>query len=138
MENNSNDYSLFKPYICDALIRNPVAQLVNRPPLSSNERIAFPHPNSIKRATLLADRIYLPCWSSQFYGIPIELTYGNLQIDQQTANGACCKDLTSSFISSQRCKSRYFRFDSESFRKSKICFHAKSFSITIGMLFSVA
>jgi len=62
---------------------------VDRPSIRPNERLAVPHPSSVKRAALLVDRIYLPCWNpagtaENFEDVPLELTFGDPKIDQQT------------------------------------------------------
>ncbi len=84
VENNSLNF-IFWPYVSSYTNFHPVKHLVDRPPLLPNERLAFPHPDSIKRATLLADRIYFPCYSSHLDDIPVDLTYGDRRIDQLTA-----------------------------------------------------
>jgi len=83
---NSNSLNfIFWPYVSSNTNFHLVKYLVDRPPLQHNERLAFPHPDSIKRATLLADRIYFPCYSSNLDDIPIELTFGDSHIDLLTA-----------------------------------------------------
>jgi hypothetical protein len=78
------------PYVCDGLRRNLQPYLLDRPAVASHERLAFPHPNSMKRAALLADRIYLPCWTPEYAleGIPPEVTFGDPALDHQTAEAA--------------------------------------------------
>jgi hypothetical protein len=78
------------PYICDAFKRHPQPYLVNRPAIASHERLAFPHPDSMKRAALLADRIYLPCWTPEYAreGVPTEVTFGDPALDHATAEAA--------------------------------------------------
>jgi hypothetical protein len=54
--------------------------------VGEGERLAFPHPHSFKRAALLVDRIYVPCWAapSHLEQIPIDMTFGDPLLDQET------------------------------------------------------
>jgi hypothetical protein len=64
----------------------PDKRLVSRRPLADGERLAFPHPNSLKRAALLVDRIYMPCFTASWYeSLPVELTFGDPDLDNRTA-----------------------------------------------------
>jgi hypothetical protein len=78
------------PYVCDGLRRDMQPYLVNRPAVASHERLAFPHPDSLKRAALLADRIYVPCWTPEYAleGIPVDVTFGDPALDHVTAEAA--------------------------------------------------
>ncbi len=78
---------IFSPYVPDAFNRHLRQVLVERPPVATNERLAFPHPDSVKRAALLVDRIYVPCWAGEdkLEDLPHELTFGDPHLDQQTA-----------------------------------------------------
>src|SRR5262245_44813126 len=59
--------------------------MANRRPIERHERLAFPHPNSLKRAALLVDRIYIPCWSSiGTADVPLDLTFGDPGLDRGT------------------------------------------------------
>lgn len=75
---------LCSPYVADYSVRSHDF-LVNRPPVTNGEKLAFPHPNSVKRSALLVDRIYLPCWAPYtFTDMPYELTFGDPIVDEQT------------------------------------------------------
>ena len=75
---------LCSPYVSDLATKSHDF-LANRPPVANNERLAFPHPNSVKRAALLVDRIYLPCFAPYtFKDMPYELTFGDPVVDQRT------------------------------------------------------
>lgn len=78
---------IVSPYVCDALKREPQEYLAARPPIASTERLAFPHPNSLKRSALLVDRIYLPSWTPAWADndIPLDLTFGDPSLDHETA-----------------------------------------------------
>ena len=85
----------WRSFICSSFVctdsdrgRDILPLLAKRPPVGPNERLAFPHPNSLKRAALLVDRIYLPSWTSpdRLDEVPIELTFGDPLSDQQTVN----------------------------------------------------
>ncbi len=86
-------------YIPDILTReNP--RFRDRPPIARSERLAFPHPNSLKRAALFADRVYMPVWAigGQAYDIPPELTFGDPDLDRVTHDqGWLIKDVVTTF-----------------------------------------
>jgi hypothetical protein len=78
---------IYSPFVCDGLNRTNHPVLEQRPPIQRTERLAFPHPNSLKRSALLVDRIYLPCWANLDYvqDVPLELTFGDPSVDHETA-----------------------------------------------------
>ena len=67
---------------------SPSPEMLRRKPLGRNEVFGFSHPDSYKRSALITDRIYLPYWVQDQLSssVPLELTFGHHQIDEQTAN----------------------------------------------------
>lgn len=77
---------LWSPYVANILIGKTVESVhPGRPNVAAGERLAFPHPNSVKRAALIVDRIYMPSWADAdlIGGLPLEITFGDSLVDQQ-------------------------------------------------------
>src|SRR4051812_23383503 len=75
---------IYSPYVANVTHSGRMHdRLVDRPAITSNERLAFPHPNSLKRAAPLVDRIYMPCFADADHleGLPLELTFGDQKLD---------------------------------------------------------
>ena len=92
--NPETDWPSFisSPYVSDHTLKQTWStHLLQRPPVREGERLAFPHPHSFKRAALLADRIYVPCWAKawKLEKIPIEITFGDPALDEETFDKTC-------------------------------------------------
>jgi hypothetical protein len=89
----SDRWKLFihSPYVANVTHHGRMSDLLlKRPAIMKDDRLAFPHPDSLKRAALLADRIYMPCFADAncLEDIPVELTFGDPRLDVEFYSSA--------------------------------------------------
>lgn len=82
---------IYSPYVANVTHDGRKSDLlVKRPAIRKDDRLAFPHPDSVRRAALLVDRIYMPCFADAngMGDIPVELTFGDPRLDMEFYSSA--------------------------------------------------